>query len=109
MSQSERNAQSKNRGGKNSIDNQGLILREHNVSRVQLFPNRWSPSYPNLDKYMKTYIRCKQHKYSTLKHKTIMTTTDFINEPRREKTGLRGFRPGPTQTGLYKLRKELEA
>ena len=33
----------------------------------------------------------------------------FINEPRREKTGLRGFRTGPTQTGLYKLRKELEA
>ena len=31
------------------------------------------------------------------------------SEPRREKTGLRGFRPGPTQTGLYKLRKELEA
>ena len=30
-------------------------------------------------------------------------------ELRREKTGLRGFRPGPTQTGLYKLRKELEA
>ena len=30
-------------------------------------------------------------------------------EPRREKIGLRGFRPGPTQTGLYKLRKELEA
>ena len=31
------------------------------------------------------------------------------NEPRREKTGLREFRPGLTQTGLYKLRKELEA
>ena len=31
------------------------------------------------------------------------------SEPRREKTGLRGFRPGPIQTGLYKLRKELEA
>ena len=30
-------------------------------------------------------------------------------EPRREKTGLRGFRLGPTQTGLYSLRKELEA
>ena len=30
-------------------------------------------------------------------------------EPRREKTGLRGFQPGLTQTGLYKLRKELEA
>ena len=33
----------------------------------------------------------------------------FLIEPRREKTGLRDFRPGPTQTGLYKLRKELEA
>ena len=32
-----------------------------------------------------------------------------LQEPRREKTGLRDFRPGPTQTGLYKLRKELEA
>ena len=26
------------------------------------------------------------------------------NEPRCEKTGLRGFRPGPTQTGLYNHR-----
>ena len=26
-------------------------------------------------------------------------------EPRSEKTGLRGFRPGPTQTGLYSHRK----
>ena len=33
----------------------------------------------------------------------------IIIEPRREKTGLRGFRPGPTQTDLYKLRKELDA
>ena len=33
----------------------------------------------------------------------------IMTEPRREKTGLWGFRPGPTQTGLYKLRKELEA
>ena len=29
-------------------------------------------------------------------------------EPRREKTGLRGFRPGPTQTGLYSHRSRLE-
>ena len=27
------------------------------------------------------------------------------NEPRSEKTGLRGFRPGPTQTGLYSYRR----
>ena len=32
-----------------------------------------------------------------------------LYEPRREKTGLRGFRPGLTQTGLCKLRKELDA
>ena len=43
------------------------------------------------------------------KQNTIIETNTKINEPRREKTGLRGFRPGPTQTGLYKLRKELEA
>ena len=30
-------------------------------------------------------------------------------EPRSEKTGLRGFRPGPTQIGLYSYRKRLEA
>ena len=30
-------------------------------------------------------------------------------EPRREKTGLRGFRPGLTQTRLYSLRSRLEA
>ena len=32
-----------------------------------------------------------------------------IFEPRSEKTGLRGFRPGPTQTGLYSYRRWLEA
>ena len=30
-------------------------------------------------------------------------------EPRSEKTGLLGFRPGPTQTGLYSHRRWLEA
>ena len=30
----------------------------------------------------------------------------FLYEPRSEKTGLRGFRPGPTQTGLYSHRKK---
>ena len=32
-----------------------------------------------------------------------------INGPRSEKTGLRGFRPGPTQTGLYSHKRWLEA
>ena len=31
------------------------------------------------------------------------------NEPRCEKTGLRGFRPGSTQIGLYSHRRCLEA
>ena len=30
-------------------------------------------------------------------------------EPRREKPGLRGFRPGPTQIGLYSNRRWTEA
>ena len=33
----------------------------------------------------------------------------LLYEPRSEKTGLRGFRPGPTQTGLYSHRRWLEA
>ena len=33
----------------------------------------------------------------------------YIYESRCEKTGLRGFRPGPTQTRLYSQRRWLEA
>ena len=33
----------------------------------------------------------------------------IINEPRREKPGHRGFRPGLTQTVLYIYRSKLEA
>ena len=32
-----------------------------------------------------------------------------FDEPHREKTGLPGFRPGPTQTSLYSHRRSLEA
>ena len=32
-----------------------------------------------------------------------------LYEPRCEKPGLLGFRPGPTQTGLYSHRRWLEA
>ena len=32
----------------------------------------------------------------------------LIIEPRCEKTGLRGFRPGPTQTPLHSHRRSLE-
>ena len=33
----------------------------------------------------------------------------LLYEPHSEKTGLRGFRPGPTQIGLYSHRRYLEA
>ena len=35
---------------------------------------------------------------------TGVNSSCTIIEPRREKTGLRGFRPGPTQTELYSHR-----
>ena len=36
-------------------------------------------------------------------------TVPKLSEPRSEKTSLRGFRPGPTQTGLCSYRRWLEA
>ena len=39
----------------------------------------------------------------------ILTYSQTLIEPRCEKTGLRGFRPGPTQTRLYSHRRLLEA
>ena len=42
-------------------------------------------------------------------HHLLHTVASWSHEPRRQKTGLRGFRPGPTQTGLYSHRRWLEA
>ena len=43
---------------------------------------------------------------------TVLIESRYSNltlfEPRRQKTGLRGFRPGPTQTELYSHRRCLE-
>ena len=36
--------------------------------------------------------------------KFILWNFRLADEPRCEKTGLRGFRPGPTQIGLYNYR-----
>ena len=45
-----------------------------------------------------------------LSHMLYLLTDFFVSiEPQREKTGLRGFRPGLTQTVLYSLRSRLEA
>ena len=40
---------------------------------------------------------------------TLYVSRKFRFELRREKPGLRGFRPGLTQIGLYSHRKRLEA
>ena len=43
-------------------------------------------------------------------HKTYLSLiVVLMYEPRCEKTGLRGFQPGPTQTALYGHRIWLEA
>ena len=52
-----------------------------------------------------------------LKHRLWMLVASCLieavlmstHEPRCEKTGLRGFRPGPTLTGLYNHTRWLEA
>ena len=38
----------------------------------------------------------------------VQLTVEVIAEPRYEKTGLRGLRPGPTQNGLHSHRRWLE-
>ena len=39
----------------------------------------------------------------------LSKSTSITNEPRCEKNGLRGFRPGLIQTGLYSYGRWLEA
>ena len=47
--------------------------------------------------------------YSVLTECNSETGNKALDEPRCEKTGLRGFRPCPTQTGLYSHKRWLEA
>ena len=47
--------------------------------------------------------------YKAYHKKTCFLFMWTTNEPRCEKTGLRGFRPGPTQTGLHNHTRWLEA
>ena len=48
-------------------------------------------------------IKYVLEKKDPLKHDIMTYQTGFIS--RCEKTGLRGFRPGPTQTGLHSCRR----
>ena len=51
MAQSERNSDSKNRGGKKLNQQSGTFTKKtYCKPSEQLFPNRWPLSYPNLTK-----------------------------------------------------------
>ena len=79
MAQSERNFHSKTRGGKNANRQLGTNTKKaYRQPSEQLFPNRRPLSNPNVTKYIQTYIRYKQHKISTSKHKAIRSTTEIM-------------------------------
>ena len=60
--------------------------------------------------FLNSYSRDVNHTLMLLRHGVnYVAALSFSFEPRSEKTGLRGFRPGPTQTGLYSHRRWLEA
>ena len=58
----------------------------------------WNSSFPMGTQFIAT-LKCMKPKQSVCKEKLVLL------EPRCEKTGLRGFRPGHTQTGLYRHRR----
>ena len=71
---------------------------------------------PELDAYnfvcrheKKYFIRACSEEWVLIKLRECTGWAVILNEPRSEKTGLRGFRPGPTRTGLYSHRRWLEA
>ena len=68
IAQPERNPHSTNRGVRKKTK---MTFRYRQPSE-QLFPNKRPLTYPNLTENMKTYIRLKQHKNSTPKHRTCV-------------------------------------
>ena len=67
------------------------------VNNLGRSKNLEGPKYTMQNKFTNCFVWVRQF------------TSDLIFEPRSEKTGLRGFRPGPIQTGLYSYRRWLEA
>ena len=61
--------------------------------------NRFSHNEAHFCMYLLVALLCLYFRVIT----TILRMSK--NEPRCEKTGLRGFRPGPTQTGLRNHRR----
>ena len=81
-----------------------------------VYKHRHSPSKTNY-KFIQTIVEPSHEKscfnpMRTTKLEISLHISTFIAsifEPRCEKTGLRGFRPGQTQTGLYNHRRWLNA
>ena len=61
-----------NRGGETKTQRKTIVIRVNSYFQIlQVATQLHGLNY----KYMKTYRRCKHHKHSPLKHKTIRTTT----------------------------------
>ena len=64
--------------------------------------------------YLHKFLQNQQIQYGIFVVEMVCFSSKYFKyntpfEPRSEKTGLRGFRPGPTQTGLYSHTRWLEA
>ena len=103
----------KHRLKKNEYAVQTAILIAHDTIRKLTSDTiKWVCICTHLTKILNQYFVVRMKFSSSLNFEIFAPFPDLcllVPEPRREKTGLRGFRPGPTQIGLYKLRKELEA
>ena len=77
--------------------------------RIQIWDSNPFSQHKIIDEAIWVYSGDPNISLDTVFLQGINFKATCVFEPRREKTGLRGFRPGPTQTGLYKLRKEVEA
>ena len=60
-----------------------------------------------LNRHLTCYFGVK-HDFAAIRKHDIVKDLTALYEPRCEKTGLRGFRPGQTTTGLYSHRRWLE-
>ena len=81
-----------------------LEIPEGNIKYFNVKMEGLNGQLPNLDLVNLVVRLCKKHNIDVGLHHRVS-----VNEPRCEKTGLRCFRPGPTQTGLYSHRRRLQA
>ena len=68
------------------------------LAGAYLYLSVWNEINGHLDYYTRVIL------YAVKGCSNLMPTTSFSNEPRHEKTCLRGFRPSKTQTGLLSNR-----